>query len=82
MMPLENVTGNLVWTRLWCERKNAIRDECSAKSQLVLNWNSGVDTFARGNWQINKKDKEGSSDFFRIHVDRLLDKLFTTAPVP
>ena len=35
-----------------------------------------------GNWQINKKDKEGSSDFFRIHVDRLLDKLFTTAPVP
>ena len=48
MMPLENVTGNLVWTRLWCERKNAIRDECSAKSQLVLNWNSGVDTFASG----------------------------------
>ena len=48
----------MVWTRLWCERKKTIRDECSAKNQLVWNWNSGVDTFGRWNWQINKKDKK------------------------
>ena len=58
----------MVWTRLWCERKNTIRDECSAKNQLVWSWNSGVDTFGRWNWQINKKDKEGNSGIFRIHV--------------